>query len=94
MDNQDAVGFNSFVGPQDVFALNNGMWLTTKERTNFCMELLFAGKFRMVLDAPFLSAVINTMQFSFAAPVRNAYPDNTQFYVRMRGRSYIYPQGD
>lgn len=81
MDNGDMASFNSFVGPQDVIGMNNGMWLVTKERTNFCMELLFAGKFRLVLDAPFLSAVINTMQFSFAAPVRNAYPDMTQFYV-------------
>lgn len=81
MDNGDVSSFNSFVGPTDVLPINNGMWLTTKERTNFCMELLFAGKFRMILDAPFLSAVINTMQFSFAAPVRNAYPDMTAFYA-------------
>lgn len=81
MDNQDAMSFANFVGPNEIMGINNGMWLTTKQRTAFCMELLFAGKFRLVLDAPFLSAVINTMQFTFQAPVRNAYPSMTQFYV-------------
>lgn len=80
MANTDAMGFANFVGPNDFTSFNNGMWLSTKQRTAFCMELLFAGKFRLVQDAPFLAAVINTMQFSFQAPVRNAYPDNTEFY--------------
>ena len=80
MNNEDAMSFANFIGPNDVSSMNNGMWLTTKQRSGFCMELLFAGKFRLVLDAPFLAAVINTMQFTFQAPVRNAYPDMTEFY--------------
>lgn len=81
MDNADAMSFANFVGPSEFMGLNNGMWLATKARTNYCMELLFAGKFRLVQDAPFLAAVINTMQFTFSAPVRNAYPDATAFYA-------------
>ena len=80
MDNGDAMSFANFVGPQVFQGLNNGMWLATKQQTAFCLELLFAGKFRLVLDAPFMSARIDTMQFTFSAPVRNAYPSMTEFY--------------
>lgn len=80
MNNADAVSFANFIGPNVFQSFNNGMWLSTKQQTGFCLELLFAGKFRLVLDAPFLAAAINTMQFTFQAPIRNAYPDNTEFY--------------
>lgn len=80
MNNQDAMSFANFIAPNVFQSFNNGMWLSTKQQTGFCVELLFIGKFRLVLDAPFLSAVINTTQFSFQAPVRNAYPDNTEWY--------------
>lgn len=80
MDNSDVRSFSGFIGPDDIKSFNNGMWLSTKQRSGFCAEMLFAGKFRVIQDAPFLGAVINTMQFSFQAPVRNAYPDNTEFY--------------
>ncbi len=80
MDNADVTSFANFIGPNEIQSFNNGMWLATKQRTGFCMEMLFAGKFRVVQDAPFLGAVVNTMQFTFAAPIRNAYPDNTEFY--------------
>lgn len=80
MDNTDAMSFANFVGPNEFMGLNNGMWLATKQRTGYCMEMLFAGKFRVVQDAAFLGAVVNTMQYTFQAPIRNAYPDNTEFY--------------
>jgi hypothetical protein len=80
MNNADAMSFAEFIAPNEFAAYNNGMWLGTKQRTGYCMELLFAGKFRLVLDAPFLAAVINTMQFTYQAPTRSAYPDVTEFY--------------
>lgn len=80
MTNEDVTSFANFIGPNDISSMNNGMWLTTKQRSGFCMELLFAGKFRVIQDAPFLAAVVNNMQFTFQAPVRNAYPDMTEFY--------------
>lgn len=80
MDNADAMSFANYIGPQEYFPMNNGMWLATKQKSAYCMEMLFAGKFRVVQDAPFLAGVINTMQFTFNAPVRNAMPSNTEFY--------------
>lgn len=80
MLNADMRDFTAFADADEFMGLNNGMWLSTRARTNFCLEYLFAGKFRVIQDAPYLAAVINTMQFTFQASVRNAYPSMTEFY--------------
>lgn len=77
----DVAEFANFVGPQDFIPMNNGQWLMTKARTNYCMELLFAGKFRLIQDCPFLAARIDTIQYTFQAPFRSAYPGDTIAYV-------------
>jgi hypothetical protein len=81
MDNAQAMEFANFVGPNEFTGVNNGMWLASKARTNFCMELLFAGKFRLIQDCPFLAARIDTIQYTFQAPFRSAYPTDTISYV-------------
>lgn len=82
MDNQQAMEFANFAAPVGQFAsLNSGMWLATQQRTNYCLELLLAGKFRIIQDAPFLAARIDTIQYSFQAPFRSAYPTDTAFYA-------------
>lgn len=81
MNNAEAMGFNGFVGPDDIVGINNGMYLTTKQRTGFCVEMLFAAKMRLIQDCPFLAARIDTIQYSFQAPYRSAYPDDTINYV-------------
>lgn len=81
MDNKEAMDFANFVGPQEFTPINNGMWLATKQRTAYCMELLFAGKMRLILDVPFLAARIDTIQYTFQAPFRSAYPSDTISYV-------------
>ena len=81
MDNAQAMEFANFVGPNEFTGVNNGMWLATKARTNYCMELLFAGKFRLIQDCPFLAARIDTIQYSYQAPYRAAYPSDTAFHA-------------
>jgi len=81
MDNAQAMEFANFVGPNEFMPINNGMWLATKQRTAYCMELLLAGKARLIQDIPFLAARIDTIQYSFAAPFRSAYPSDTAFYT-------------
>lgn len=81
MDNAQAMEFANFVGPNEFTGVNNGMWLATKMRTAYCMELLFAGKFRLIQDVPFLAARIDTIQYTFQAPFRSAYPTDTAFYA-------------
>ncbi len=80
MDNAQAMDFANFVGPNEFTGINNGMWLATKMRTAYCMELLFAGKFRLIQDAPFLAARIDTIQYSYLPPFRSAYPSDTVSY--------------
>lgn len=77
----DVAEFANSVGPQEFVPMNNGQWLMTKARTNYCMELLFAGKFRLIQDCPFLAARIDTIQYTFQAPFRSAYPGDTISYV-------------
>lgn len=77
MDNMQAMEFANFVGPNEFTGVNNGMWLATKMRTAYCMELLFAGKFRLIQDVPFLAARIDTIQYTYQAPFRSAYPSDT-----------------
>lgn len=81
MDNQQAMDFANWIGPQEFQGINNGMWLATKQRTAYCMEYLFAGKMRLIQDVPFLAARIDTIQYSFQAPFRSAYPTDTISYV-------------
>ena len=81
MDNAQAMEFANFVGPQEFQSINNGMFLATKQRTAYCMELLLAGKMRLILDVPFLAARIDTIQYTFQAPFRSAYPSDTISYV-------------
>jgi len=81
MDNAQAMEFANFVNPAVFQSLNNGMWLTSKAQTNFCIELIMAGKFRLIQDVPFLAARIDTIQYSFQAPFRSAYPSDTISYV-------------
>lgn len=81
MDNAQAMEFANFIGPQEFQSINNGMYLGTKMRTAYCMELLLAGKMRLILDVPFLAARIDTIQYTFQAPFRSAYPSDTISYV-------------
>jgi hypothetical protein len=74
MDNEDAMQFANFGGVNRVFPMNNGMFLATTRFTGFCVEHLFAAKMRIVQDAPWLGAVINTIQYTYAAPYRNPLP--------------------
>ena len=47
MDNAQVSEFNGLIPPQDIISISNGMWLASKERTNFCVELLLAGGDRL-----------------------------------------------
>lgn len=81
MDNQDAMDFATFAGAVPVRGLNNGMYLVSTNFQNFCFEHVFASKFRLIQEAPFLAARIDTVQYTYAAPFRSAYPGDTINYV-------------
>lgn len=81
MDNPDAVAFANFDGNSNIVGINNGMFLYTTNRQNFCYEHVFAGELRVILEAPFLAAEITTIQYTYNAPFRSAYPSDTISYV-------------
>lgn len=81
MDNEQAMQFAGFIPGNPYMGVNNGMWLAAKNFQNYCMEILMAGKFRLILDVPFLAARIDTIQYQFQAPYRSAYPDDSIAYV-------------
>lgn len=80
MDNADAVSFANFGGTKRVWGINNGMFLMTTEQTRFCFDHLLASKMRLIQEAPFLGAVINTIQYQYASEYRDPYPGTTQHY--------------
>lgn len=81
MDNGDAMEFANFAGMWRPMALNNGMFLVSTNWQNFCAEHLFAAKLRLIQDAPFLAAQISTIQYTYSAPFRSAYPSDTISHV-------------
>jgi len=54
--------------------LNNGMYLLTKNEKEGCVEFSLSAKMRMFLEAPFLSARIDDVSFTYLAPTRGADP--------------------
>lgn len=54
--------------------LNNGMYLLTKNEKEGCVEFSLSSKMRMFLEAPFLSARIDDISFTYQAPTRSADP--------------------
>lgn len=81
MDNAESMSFANLFPPNEFTAVNQGLWLATKQRTNYCVELLFAGKMRLIQDIPFLAARIDTIQYTYQAPFRSAYPTDTIAYA-------------
>lgn len=77
----DITEFANFGPAPEYQPMQNGMYMMTTAKTNFCKELLLGAKFRVILDAPFLAGVINTIQYSFNAPSRSYDPANTRFYA-------------
>lgn len=73
MDNQYIQEFINFAGTE-MAVLNNGLWLVGSAQTPLCKEYHFASKMRMILETPFLAGRIDNLQYTFAAPIRNALP--------------------
>lgn len=79
MDNADAMSFGNFGGGNRFWSINNGMFLVTSRWTGFCIEYLFAAKMRLIQEAPFLAAVINTIQYTYSQEYRDPYPGASHF---------------
>lgn len=77
MDNGDAMEFGNFGGQQRYWSINNGMFLVTSQYQKFCIQHAFAGKFRLIQEAPFLAAVVNTIQYSYAQEYRDPFPGSS-----------------
>lgn len=73
----EVMEFANFGPAPEFMPVSNGMYMLWTERTEACKEVNIAGKFRIIQDAPFLAAVINTIQYSFLAPSRSYDPANT-----------------
>lgn len=81
MDNADLSSFANFTPGGQMQAINNGMFLVSRNQVHMCMEYEFASMSRLILDAPFLAARIGNVQFTYQAPYRSAYPSDTVNYV-------------
>lgn len=78
---EDITSFGNFGGfAPTVMPINNGMYLAAKNMKNYCLEYDFAAKFRIIQEAPFLAAQLNTFQYSFLPPFRSPYPTDTTYH--------------
>jgi hypothetical protein len=73
MDNQPLTEFSNFQG-EGTAVLNNGLWLVGNRNTGLCKEYHFQLMMRLILETPFLAGRIDDLQYTFAAPIRNALP--------------------
>lgn len=78
MDNEYINRFANFVRPT-TRVINNGMFVVGQRDTGLCLEFHFAGRFRMILEAPFLAGRLNDLQATYIDPSRNALPGNSLF---------------
>lgn len=72
--------FANFGPAPEFMPMDNGMYLLWTERTEACKEINIAAKFRVIQDAPFLAAVISTIQYTFQAPFRSFDPASTAYH--------------
>lgn len=79
MGNPYATKYASYTGP-DTTVMNNGLYIVGKAKTSLCMEYHFASRMRMILETPFLAGRIDSIQYAFRAPIRDALP-GTSFYA-------------
>lgn len=78
---EDIMSFGNYGGlAPTVQSINNGMYLMSKNMKAYCLEYNFAAKFRIIQEAPFLAAQLNTFQYSFLGPNRSPYPTDTANY--------------
>lgn len=76
MDNAEATEYANFIGGDgfDTMTLNNGMWRAFKYVTGGCLNYDFYGKYRLMLDAPFLSGRVDNLIYKSYAQTRDALP--------------------
>jgi len=86
MSNPYATELTGFTG-HHARILNNGMYFVTQRDSGNCIEFHFSAQFRLVLEAPFLAARIDNLQYVFQAPTREAIP-GASLYVD-GGVSYV-----
>jgi hypothetical protein len=90
MDNQYATEYRNFVSADFHRVINNGLYLVGLERTAMCTEYHFAAMMRIFLEAPFLAARVDNINFSYLVDSYSPYAGETSLY-RDGGVTYRAP---
>lgn len=77
MNNSYIDEFVSYVRPDTVKVINNGMYLVGQRDTGLCMEFHFQARMRLILEAPFLAGRIDDVQYTYYAKTRQAIPGSS-----------------
>lgn len=91
LGNQWINEFVGFLNPDRRMVINNGLYAVGYQSTGFCDQYLFASQMRLILEAPFLSARIDDITFTYQAATRNAIPGQSLY--QNGGVSYVVPRG-
>lgn len=79
--------YANFAG-QTMEIINDGMYLVGRAQTPMCLEYHFAARMRLILETPWLAGRLDSLQYSFMAPIRTALP-GASFYAD-GGVSYVW----
>lgn len=81
MDNPYATRMQSFAEANGYEVMNNGMYLATVNKKNFCKEIAIASMGRTILRTPFLAGRIDDISFTYLAPTRSPFSGETTLYA-------------
>lgn len=87
MNNGDLQKFANFIDQDKFVTMNNGLYLASYRWTGMCLEYHFAGRMRLILEAPMLAGRIDDIQYTTRTLQRLADPGDTAFYAN-GGRTY------
>lgn len=92
MDNPDAEAIASMGTPGHSMVINNGMYRLFRFETGGCLNYKVYGKFRMILDAPFVSGRLDNVLYTSFYKQVDPIPGSSWSFYSNGGNSYRLSQ--
>lgn len=63
----------------DYRVFNGGLWAMTWQRTNFCLEQVYAMQPRLIMETPYLAARLDNVAYTLRRPSRDPFPTDSHY---------------
>jgi uncharacterized membrane protein YgcG len=91
MNNEEITEFNQIANTTGRIVTNNGLYMMAVRSDGFCDQILVAAQMRMMLDARFLAARVDSISYNSYVGYRDWDPGRSSFYGG--GTSYFNGYG-